>query len=109
MARKVLFIALSFFLLSISFVSAEEQKMTPEQQQQMVQQQMLMMAPLFGQMMKIMMETQFEVLSQPGTAEKLATYAKNFYDELIKKGFSKEDALQIAMNVGIPSMPGMQK
>ena len=92
-----------------SIASAEEKKMTSEEQQQMVQQQMQMMGPMFGQMMKAMMEAELDVLSNPATADKLASFTKNYYDALIKKGFSKEEALHIAMAVGVPSLGTMQK
>jgi hypothetical protein len=74
-----------------------------------MQQTMQMMTPMFGQVIKAMMEAQLEVLASPATAEKLASYTKNYYEALIKKGFSKEDALRIAMTVGFPTLSTMQK
>ena len=96
-------------LLFASVCLAQDQKMTPEQQQAMIQQQMNAMTPMFGQMMRVMMTATFDVLSQPESAEKLASFTRNYYDALIKKGFSKDEALKIAMSVGMPSMPMMQK
>ena len=96
-------------LLVASVCLAQDQKMTPEQQQVMIQQQMSAMTPMFGQMMRVMMTATFDVLSQPESAEKLASFTRNYYDALIKKGFSKDEALKIAMSVGMPSMPMMQK
>ena len=96
-------------LLFASVCLAQDQKMTPEQQQAMIQQQMNAMTPMFGQMMRVMMTAAFDVLSQPESAEKLASFTRNYYDALIKKGFSKDEALKIAMSVGMPSMPMMQK
>ncbi len=86
-----------------------QDNMTPAEQEQMMQQTMQSMLPFMGQMMKIMMEVQFQVLADPKTADRLAEYTKNYYDALVKKGFSKDDALKIAMNMGIPSFPAMQK
>ncbi len=96
-------------LLFASVCLAQDEKMTPEQQQAMIQQQMNAMTPMFGQMMRVMMTATFDVLSQPESAEKLASFTRNYYDALIKKGFSKDEALKIAMSVGMPSMPMMQK
>ncbi len=99
-------------LLAVAFASpasAQPSQMTPEQTEQMMQRQMEMMGPMFGQMMRVMMQAQFEVLSQPETAEKLAAYTRNYYEALIEQGFSKQEALEIAMNVGIPSAPMMGK
>ena len=66
------------------------------------------MLPFMGQMLKIMMEVQFEVLADPKTADRLAEYTRNYYEALMKKGFSKDEALNIAVNMGIPSLPSMQ-
>jgi len=99
----------SFIFLSCNATSGERQQPTPEQQQKMMQQSMNAMVPFMGQMMKVMMKVQFEVLSDPNTAQQLATYTKNYYEALIKKGFTKEESLKIAMNMGIPSLPSMQK
>ncbi|KPJ65496.1 MAG: hypothetical protein AMJ45_05105 [Syntrophobacter sp. DG_60] len=103
--KKIALLTALLFIIT-GTVLAKEQKMTPEQQQKMIQQQMQMMAPMFGQMMKVMMETMVEVLAQQETADKLATYTKNYYDALIKKGFSEDEALQIVKAVGFPP-PGM--
>ena len=96
-------------LLFSSVCLAQDEKMTPEQQQAMIEQQMNAMTPMFGQMMRVMMTATFDVLSQPESAEKLASFTRNYYDALIKKGFSKDEALKIATSVGMPSMPMMQK
>jgi hypothetical protein len=60
-------------------------------------------------MMKMMIETQLEALSNPKTADELASFTKNYYNALIKKGFSKQEALNIATKVGFPTFPGMMK
>ena len=105
--KKIVLIII--FLLFSAISSAEEQKLTPEQQQRLIQQQMQLMTPMFGQMMKVMMEALVDVLATQETAYKLATYTKNYYEALINKGFSNEEALRIVMAVGFPSSPGMQK
>lgn len=92
-----------------STASAQPPQPSAEQMEQMMQRQMQMMGPMFGQMTRVMMQAQFEVLSQPETAEKLAAYTRNYYNALIKHGFSKQEALDIAMNIGIPSAPMMGK
>ncbi len=107
MIKKVLLCA--SILIFASVCIAQDQKVTPDQQQVMIQQQMNAMTPMFGQMMRVMMTATFDVLSQPESAEKLASFTRNYYDALIKKGFSKDEALKIAMSVGMPPMPVMQK
>lgn len=61
------------------------------------------------QMMKIMRSTQFDVLAHPETANKLAAYTRNYYNALIEAAFTKEEAPDIAKNIGIPAAPMMVK
>ena len=107
MSRIFSIILIVMVFASVSF--AQDNQMSPEEQQMMIQQSMNAMTPMFGEMMKVMMTATFDVLSQPESAEKLATFTKNYYDALIKKGFSQDEALRIAMSIGMPSMPMMQK
>ena len=104
MIKKTIIIAA---LTLITCAAYATDKMTPEQQQAMMQQQMKMMTPMFGEMMKIMMETQFQILSRPDTADKLASFTRNYYRALLKKGFTKEQALDIVMRAGFPAAPMM--
>jgi hypothetical protein len=106
MIRKILFVVAFVFIAAVSY--AEDKKMTPEEQQ-MYQQQIQLMTPLYGYMAKAMIEAQLEVLANPATAEKLATFTKNYYDALIKKGFSRDEALKIAMTAGFPAFPSMTR
>jgi hypothetical protein len=54
-----------------------------------------MMGPMMGLMMEGMMDSMLTYLSKPENTDRLATYLWNYYNALIKKGFSKEEALQI--------------
>jgi len=108
MARMIV-IGIALLLVFCGTAVAQEKKITPEEAQAIKQQTMQMMLPMFGEMMKATMEAQLEVLANPATTEKLASYAKNYYEALIKKGFSKDDALRIVMAIGFPSLPAMQK
>jgi len=60
---------------------------------------------MFGQMMAAMLQGTLTVLAQPETAEKLATFTKNYYDALLRKGFTREEALRLVSSVGLP-LPG---
>jgi hypothetical protein len=106
MIRKIVLILI--VVAAASFCQAQEETMSQEQQQAMIQQQKDSMVPMLGQMMKAMLSSTFDVLSEPESAEKLASFTKNYYDALIKKGFSKDEALKIVTSVGMPSMPSMQ-
>ncbi|NQT89814.1 MAG: hypothetical protein HQ558_00995 [Candidatus Omnitrophica bacterium] len=61
------------------------------------------MQPMISSMMDSMVGAMFKLLAKPEIAENMATFTKNYYDALIKKGFSKEEALQIVVAVGVPS------
>ena len=78
---------------------------TPVPSQEQMQQQMQSMTPMFGQMMAAMLKGSLAVLADPETAEQMATFTKNYYDALKKRGFTEEQALRIVISVGVP-MPG---
>jgi hypothetical protein len=62
--------------------------------------------PMFSAVMGGMYGGIIEYLAQPETAAKLATFAKNYFDELRKRGFSREEALMLVQGVGIPGPTG---
>ena len=64
-----------------------------------------MMGPMMGQMMEAMMEGMLRVMARPENADRLATFTKNYYDALIRKGLTKDQALQIVIATGMPRMP----
>jgi len=47
-----------------------------------------------------------ELFSEPETAERLATFTKNYHDALIRKGFTPAQALQLVIGQGMPSLGG---
>jgi len=60
-------------------------------------------APMMGKMMGAMIEAQLAIISKPESAEKIAQYVKNFYEALIKHGFSKEEAFKIFTSISLPN------
>jgi hypothetical protein len=64
------------------------------------------MTPAFGFMMQGMMEATLTVLERPETAERLASFTRNYYEALIAEGFTETQALQLAEAVGFPSVMG---
>lgn len=65
-----------------------------------------MMGPTFSIMMEQMMEALIEVLERPETAERLATFARNYYEALIDKGFTEDQALRLVIAIGFPALSG---
>lgn len=70
----------------------------------MMQQTMQQMAPMMGQMAGMALEGTLVILAKPENAERLADFTKNYYDALIKRGFTKEQALQLVTGVGLPHL-----
>jgi hypothetical protein len=64
------------------------------------------MGPMMGQMMESMMTGMFAALAKKEMADNLATFTKNYFEALLKRGFTREEALRIVVAVGVPSMPG---
>ena len=52
---------------------------------------------------EIAVAAQVSALAKPETAEKMARYAKNFQNALIKEGFTKEEAIRIVVSMPLPT------
>lgn len=85
-----------------------QQPVRPDSVQAQMQQASQMMIPMMQQMAVVMLEGTLTTLAKPENAERLATFVKNYYDALLKRGFTKEQALQIVTAVGIPQTPTMR-
>jgi hypothetical protein len=97
------------FLLSAAITLIPIGASAQQGQRQPTQEEIMqMMGPMMGQMMEMMMESMLTVIARPETAQRLATFTKNYYDALIAKGFSKEEALEIVTSMGIPAVPAMK-
>src|ERR1041385_5154229 len=90
-------IALVGAVLVLSIRPAIAQQPTTEAAQ--MQQ---MMVPMMSQMAVVMLESTLTTLAKPENAERLADFTKNYYDALVKRGFTKEQALQLVAAMGIP-------
>lgn len=93
------------FLVMVGVVDAQEKphQPSPEEMRHQMEAAFGAMAPMMGKMMEAMIEAQLAVISRPESAEKMAQYVKNFYEALIKQGFTKEEALKIVTSISIPS------
>jgi len=99
------FLLVVLLLSFVSVVNAEEKRPQPSPEEVRHQMEVAFgaMAPMMGKMMEAMIEAQLSVVSKPESAQKMATYVKNFYEALIKQGFSKEEAFKIVTSVSLPS------
>lgn len=97
-------LAAGMILASLAFapgVRAEDDPMREDMQQTDPLQKM---GPAMSSMMANMMGGMLDFLVRPETADQMATFMKNYYDSLVKKGFSEEQAMRIVTSGNLPSM-----
>jgi hypothetical protein len=71
-----------------------------------MEQATTMMIPMFGRMAEVMVEGTLKTLSKPENTDRLAAFMRQYYDALVKQGFTKGEALQIVIAAGLPTAPG---
>jgi hypothetical protein len=97
MRRHVLVLTALLGLSAAALAQAQlPQKPTPEQMQTMADASLerIAEAPL---------EAQLKVAERPETAERIATFKKNLFDALRRKGFTAEQSMQILNATALPS------
>jgi hypothetical protein len=109
-SRAPLAIALAMLVALVTLPAAPSSlaAQDPAANQAQVDAQMAMMAPMMSQMMQSMMQGMLLQLAKPETAQHLAAFSKNYFDALVAKGFTRDEALRIVVSVGMPTMPGMK-
>ena len=103
-----LFLLVGLFLVSPGTAISQEQGQKSAEQMkaemEVAMQGMQQMGPTMGEMMGQMMDSMLSYLSKKETSVKLATFTRNYYVALVKNGFTKEEALQIVVQSGIPTL-----
>ncbi len=61
------------------------------------------MVPMIAKMTEVMIEAQLKIAVLPDTADRIATFKKNLYDSLVKRGFNANQAMQIVVATSVPS------
>jgi hypothetical protein len=100
--RPVLLLAL---LGSVQLAHAQTEqraKPTPDEIQKMTDSTGAMTV-VMSRMAEIQLEAQLKVAERPETAERIATFKKNLFDALRRKGFTAEQSLQILNATSLPS------
>src|SRR3954469_26037138 len=77
--------------------TVEARPLPPE----MLREQMEMMGPMMGQMMSTMVSTMLDALAQPENTQRMATFTKNYFDALMGKGFTRDEAFRIVLAHGV--------
>ena len=60
------------------------------------------MGPMYETMTQAMLDGSLKALERPETVDRLARFARRYYEALIRQGFTREEALQIVAGAGIP-------
>ena len=81
----------------------ERRQPSPEDTQKILESTLGAMGPMMGRMSEAMIEAQLRIAEKPETAERVATFKRNLFEALVKKGFRPLEALQIVVATGIPS------
>lgn len=109
---KKLIVALTVLLATTPALAQEtggEKQPTPEELKQIMEMSFGAMVPMMGQMTEAMIDAQLKIGAKPDTAKKVAQFKRNLYNELVRQGFSKKEALDITINTSLPAaMPGLK-
>lgn len=82
-------------------VQAQAAQLQATQMHNMMEQ----MGPMWEKMMDAMMTAQMRAAVKPEVPEAIATFKRNLYDALRKKGFTAQEALQIVITTPPPGAP----
>ncbi|GEM_PF-1652269 len=82
----------------------QQKEPSPEEMQKMMGAMLTPMADMMG----LMLEGMAKTMAKKEIAEYFATFTRNYFDALIARGFTEEQALKIVTASGIPSMGGKQ-
>jgi hypothetical protein len=84
--------------------SASSRQASSVDMQKVMDATMNSMVPAMARMAEATIEAQLNVAEKPETALRIATFKKNLYDALVKRGFTTDQALQITIGTAIPAM-----
>lgn len=106
MHRPAIFFCVLSAVTGLAFAQAlPSSKPSPEDMQRMMDSSMVSMLPMLERMDEAHLEAQLKVAERPDTAEKIASFKKNLFDALRRKGFTAEQSLQITTATALPSAP----
>jgi len=75
---------------------------SPEEMQKSMGTLMDGMVPTMGRMTSVVIEAQLAEAEKPETAERIATFKRNLFDALVRKGFTREQALNLTSTTPLP-------
>jgi hypothetical protein len=62
------------------------------------------MGPMYEVMTQSTIDGTLKAMERPENVERMAVFARRYYEALVKQGFSREEALQITAGAGSPAI-----
>ena len=91
------------FAATAQVVKADQAKLAPDDVvAQMMDENLKAMLPALKAMTQVSIDAQLEAGAKPATAQQLARFKRNLYQELLKSGFDEQQALAIVVATPLP-------
>ena len=103
------FVAVGLAALCVAGASRAQGPSTPlsqEEQQKRSAAVSATLAPLVSKTAEETTEAQLKIAERPDTAERIATFKKNLFEALRRKGFTVEQAMQLTAATSIAPFTG---
>jgi hypothetical protein len=71
---------------------------------QALTQALVQMGPMYEVMTQSTIDGTLKAMERPENVERMAVFARRYYEALVKQGFSREEALQITAGAGSPAI-----
>ena len=93
---------------SIAQTTAAPKTASPEELNKNMTAAMDSMVPMMGRVVDATIEAQLRIAERPETAARIATYKRNLYEALLKKGFTGDQAIQLTIATPLPATSAMK-
>ena len=81
-----------------------ERPRAPRTAMDSAQMEVASMSPMIAQMTQAMLRSTLAALADPQVVDQMATFTRTYFDALVAKGFTREEALRIVLAHGIPGL-----
>jgi len=102
---KLRHLAVCSLLLSNLALAQTAQRPAPEEMLRMADSSTAANLATLERTVEAQLNAQLKTAERPETAERIASFKKNLFDALRKKGFTAEQSLQIVVATPLPGQP----
>ena len=102
---KLRYLAVCSLLLSNLALAQTAQRPAPEEMLRMADSSTAANLATLERTVEAQLNAQLKTAERPDTAERIASFKKNLFDALRKKGFTAEQSLQIVVATPLPGQP----